>query len=77
MQVECLKNCDADLGGGNKRALFAGQTYELPDEQAAPLIEGGALRAIASSSKAVDGPPTDKAVEGPESNKARRGRRGK
>jgi hypothetical protein len=72
MQVECLKNCDADLGREVK-ALFVGQVYELPDDIAQPLIDSGAVRAIAV--KAVE-PAQDKAVSGPEQTKARRGRRG-
>lgn len=66
MLVECLRNSDVSLERGVK-ALFAGQSYDLPGDAVRPLIEAGALRAVkaATADKSVDGPTQDKAVNGP------------
>ena len=71
MRVECIENCDADIGR-DRKALFLGQFYELPEEEADRLIKAGSVRVV---SKAVE-PVEDKAVHGPEMTKARRNRRG-
>ena len=73
MRVECIESCDADLGR-ERKALFSGQTYELPAEEASRLIKAGMVRAVPAT-KALE-PVEDKAVHGPEATKARVNRRG-
>ena len=67
MRVECIHNCDAALGGGNRKAMFVGQTYELPTDIAVELIDQGLVRAV-DVAKAVE-PVEDKAVQ-PDRDKA-------
>ena len=70
MRIECLKDGDADLGR-ERKAIFAGQFYELPGEIAGRLIASGMSRAVVKAQE----PVMDKAVHGPEETKVRRGRR--
>jgi len=62
MKVIALKVCDARLPGGRK-AMFPGQTYEIPKAEAERLAKKGLV-----SLKAVKGPPEDKAAD-PEGDK--------
>lgn len=71
MRVECIENGDADLGR-DRKALFLGQFYELPEEIAEGLIKAGKVRPVTKSVQPVE----DKAVHGPDVTKARRTRRG-
>ena len=71
MRVECIENGDADMGR-DRKALFLGQFYELPEDIADGLIRAGKVRPV---TKAVE-PVEDKAIHGPEVTKARRTRRG-
>ena len=57
MKVRALEHCDAQLSERNKRALFEGQEYDLPDPVARELIAAGKVVAA----KSVSGPPEDKA----------------
>ncbi len=57
MKVIALKCCDARLPTGRK-ALFPGQGYDLPKDEAERLADRGLV-----SLKAVKGPPEDKAAD--------------
>lgn len=41
MLVAILRQCDVTVEGVGVRALFPGQNYDLPAENAAALIESG------------------------------------
>ena len=46
MKIEALTQCDAG-SGFQRKALFPGQRYELPDDVAKALIDGGKVRVVA------------------------------
>jgi hypothetical protein len=58
MKVRVLVNCDSRA----RTAMFRGQEYDLPPEEAADLIADGKAEAT-ERVKAVDGPPQDKALK--------------
>lgn len=72
MLIKMLANADA-LIGGTPTALFPGQQYDVPDEQAKKLISTGSAKAVdgppssevPASGKAIHGPPEDKAIKAP------------
>ena len=85
MRVRVLKQIDIRLGG-EKRALFDGQVYDLPVEAAEALIRDGKAVSLEPTfqeapvheperveEKAVEGPQEDKALK-PQRNKRRRRR---
>ncbi len=43
MRVRALRQLDVVLPGGARKALFEGQTYELPAEAVAPALAAGGL----------------------------------
>jgi len=74
MRIRVLAQTDIRLGG-EKRALFDGQVYDLPVEAAEALIRDGKAVSLEptfqeapvyeperAEEKAVHGPPEDKAV---------------
>jgi len=75
MRIRVLAQTDIRLGG-EKRALFDGQVYDLPVEAAEALIRDGKAVSLEptfqeapvyeperAEEKAVHGPPEDKAVK--------------
>lgn len=47
MRVVVLEQCDANADDRERRrALFLGQTYELTDEEAEPLLAAGTVRPV-------------------------------
>ena len=85
MRVRVLKQTDVRLGG-EKRALFDGQVYDLAVDAAEQLIRDGKAVSLEPTfqespvheperieEKAVEGPPEDKALK-PTRNKRRRKR---
>ena len=87
MRIQVLKQTDVRLGG-EKRALFEGQVYDLPLDAAEELIAAGKAVSLEptfqeapvyeperaeAEAKAVEGPPEDKALK-PQRNKRRRRR---
>ena len=87
MRVRILQQTDIRLGG-EKRALFEGQVYDLPLDAAEELIAAGKAVSLEptfqeapvheperTEEKAVAGPPEDKAVK-PQRNKRKYRRRG-
>ena len=85
MRVRVLKQIDIRFGG-EKRALFDGQVYDLPVDAAGELIAAGKAVSLEPTfqeapvheperveEKAVEGPPEDKALK-PQRNKRRRRR---
>lgn len=72
MQVRVLQECDADLGRGEVRALFEGQSYDIPEDSARALIAAGKVEEIVTESKAVEGPPQNKALDAPRRTRRRR-----
>jgi len=85
MRVRILQQTDIRLGG-DKRALFDGQVYDLPVDAAEQLIRDGKAVSLEPTfqdapvheperieEKAVEGPPEDKALK-PIRNKRRRRR---
>jgi len=48
MHVQVTRQCDAELGE-ERKALFPGQVYELPDDEAARLIGGGLVVEIGTA----------------------------
>lgn len=65
MRIKMLGNADGMVDGARK-ALFAGQSYDVMDDDAERLIKLGAAEGLAgevpASGKQVPGPPNDKAV---------------
>lgn len=59
MKVIASRNCDAPGKPGERRALFEGQVYDLPLEEARALIDAGDAVAV----KAIEKAPSNKAVE--------------
>lgn len=45
MLVKVIKQCDATVGG-RRKALFPGQTYNIPDDQAKALTSEGLVEAV-------------------------------
>ena len=77
MRVRIIRQTDAVVNGV-KRALFDGQSYDLPVGTVRELIASGKAESLEApfrgepEAKAVEGPPEDKAMR-PAQNKGRRG----
>lgn len=48
MLVKVIKQCDA-MVGGKRKALFPGQSYDIPDDQAKRLVTEGRVEKAGKS----------------------------